>query len=106
MYGPGTNLASGGSLIFHSECQMRYITQCLEVLVAGGHRFLEPRQDKEQYWLARSQAEMAKMVWSQPSIRHSFYKNADGDIFTLSPWRLVDYWAWTRELDPDDFVIE
>ena len=26
MYGPGTNLASGGSLIFHSECQMRYIS--------------------------------------------------------------------------------
>ena len=27
MYGPGTNLAHGGSLIFHSECQMRYITR-------------------------------------------------------------------------------
>ena len=26
MYGPGTNCAHGGSLIFHSECQMRYIT--------------------------------------------------------------------------------
>lgn len=25
MYGPGTNLASGGSLIFHSECQIRHI---------------------------------------------------------------------------------
>ena len=36
MYGPGTNLAHGGSLIFHSECQMRYITQCLEVLIGGG----------------------------------------------------------------------
>ena len=32
MYGPGTNLAHGGSLIFHSECQMRYITRCLEAL--------------------------------------------------------------------------
>ena len=27
MYGSGTNLAHGGSLIFHSECQMRYITR-------------------------------------------------------------------------------
>ena len=32
MYGPGTNLAHGGSLIFHSECQMRYITGCLDLL--------------------------------------------------------------------------
>ncbi len=46
MYGPGTNLAHGGSLIFHSECQMRYITQVLDLLIAGGHRCIEPRADK------------------------------------------------------------
>jgi len=105
MYGPGTNLASGGSLIFHSECQMRYITQCLELLIAGGHRRMEPRQDKTDDWVARTQAEMATMVWAQPTIKHSFYKNAHGEIYTLSPWRLVDYWTWTREADPDDFVF-
>ncbi len=105
MYGPGTNLASGGSLIFHSECQMRYITGCLEQLIAGGHRSMEPRQDKCDDWVARSQAEMRTMVWSQPSIEHSFYKNAHGEVYTLSPWRLVDYWSWTREPDPEDFVF-
>ncbi|WP_109789753.1 flavin-containing monooxygenase, partial [Mycolicibacterium agri] len=105
MYGPGTNLASGGSLIFHSECQMRYITQCLEWLIADGHRSLEPREDKAAEWHARTQAEMRKMVWSQPSIKHSFYKNAHGEVHTLSPWRLVDYWNWTREPNRDDFVI-
>jgi 4-hydroxyacetophenone monooxygenase len=42
-------------------------------------------------------------VWAQPSIRHSFFKNADGEIHCLSPWRLVDYWTWTRELDPADY---
>lgn len=105
MYGPGTNLASGGSLIFHSECQMRYITQCLELLIEGGHRTLEPREDKTRDWVQRSQAEMRKMVWSQPSVKHSFYKNRFGEVYTLSPWRLVDYWTWTREPDPADFVI-
>ena len=105
MYGPGTNLASGGSLIFHSECQMRYITECLEMLIAGEHRSMEPHLEKEEDWHARSQAAMRKMVWSQPSIKHSFYKNAHGEVHTLSPWRLVDYWGWTRTADPDDFVI-
>ena len=105
MYGPGTNLASGGSLIFHSECQIRYITQCLELLIADGHRSIEPRPDKAEDWRTRSQAEMTKMVWSQPSIKHSFYKNAHGEVYGLSPWRLVDYWSWTRTPDPDDFVI-
>jgi 4-hydroxyacetophenone monooxygenase len=105
MYGPGTNLASGGSLIFHSECQIRYITQCLERLIEGGQQSMEPREDVTADWVARSQAEMRTMVWSQPSIKHSFYKNAHGEVYTLSPWRLVDYWTWTREPDPDDFVF-
>ena len=105
MYGPGTNLAHGGSLIFHSECQMRYITECLELLINGGHACLESREDKATEWHERSQAEMRKMVWSQPSIKHSFYKNSFGEVHILSPWRLVDYWSWTREPNRDDFVI-
>jgi 4-hydroxyacetophenone monooxygenase len=105
MYGPGTNLASGGSLIFHSECQMRYISACLEQLIAGGHRSMEPRQDRSDDWVRRSQDEMSRMVWAQPSITHSFYKNSFGEVYTLSPWRLVDYWSWTRDVDPGDFVF-
>ena len=66
---------------------------------------MEPRRDKTDEWVRRSQDEMRRMVWAQPSIKHSFYKNADGEVYTLSPWRLVDYWTWTREPDPDDFVI-
>ena len=75
------------------------------MLIAGGHACLEPREDKTVDWHERSQAEMRKMVWSQPSVKHSFYKNSMGEIHTLSPWRLVDYWTWTRDPDPGDFVI-
>ena len=105
LYGPGTNLASGGSLIFHSECQIRYIMGCLGLLMRTGAKTIEPRQDRYDDWYARSQAEMATLVWSQPSIQHSFYKDANGMVHGLSPWRLVDFWTWTRTVDPDDFVI-
>ncbi len=90
---------------FHSECQMRYITQCLELLIAGGHQTMEPTVEKTTDWHERSQAEMRTLVWSQPTIKHSYFKNSLGEVHTLSPWRLVDYWTWTREVDPDDFVI-
>ena len=106
MYGPGTNLASGGSLIFHSECQMRYIIGALDLLLTSGKTALEPRPERCDDWYERSQAEMKTMVWSQPSIKHSFYKNADGVVNSLSPWRLVDYWTWTRSVDPTDFVVQ
>ena len=103
MYGPGTNLASGGSLIFHSECEIRYIVQCLQAL--DGRTAMEPRQDKHDEWYERCQRELKTLVWSSPHIEHNFYKNADGDVHCLSPWRLVDFWTWTRTPDLDDFVI-
>jgi len=105
LYGPGTNLASGGSLILHSECEIRYIMGCLDLLIAGGSRAMEPRDDRYRDWYARCQDELNKTVWAQPSIKHSFYKNAEGRVHSLSPWRLVDFWAWTRRPEPADFVF-
>ena len=105
MYGPGTNLAHGGSLILHSECQMRYISDALDQIIDGGLDAIEPREEKYDDWHARSQAELKTLVWAQPSVKHSFYKNAHGEIHGLSPWRLVDYWRWTKEVDLDDFVV-
>ena len=105
LYGPGTNLAHGGSLIFHSECQMRYITGCLDLLLSSGAKAMEPRPEVHDAYYQRTQQELKGLVWSHPSIRHSWFKNADGDIHVLSPWRLVDYWAWTKAPDPADFDV-
>lgn len=106
LYGPGTNLASGGSLIFHSECEVRYVVQCLVAMADRGITALEPRQDRYDDWYERTQAEMRMMVWASPHIEHSFYKNEEGVVNGLSPWRLVDFWDWTRRVDLDDFVID
>jgi 4-hydroxyacetophenone monooxygenase len=105
MYGPGTHLAHGASLIFHSECQMRYISQCLDELVSSGRMAMEPRQQAYDDWHARTQREIKTLVWSQPSIKHSYFKNAYGEIHGVSPWRVCDYWAWTATPDLADFEI-
>jgi 4-hydroxyacetophenone monooxygenase len=62
LYGPGTNLAHGGSLIFHSECAVRHIMQCLDLLITADKRAIEPRQDRYDDWYARSQAELKMLV--------------------------------------------
>ena len=105
MYGPGTNLASGGSLIFHSECEIRYIMSCIDLLLSSHKTAMEPRREAYDDWYERCQAELQTMVWSQPSITHSFYKDAGGVVHSLSPWWLVDFWTWTRSADPADFVM-
>ncbi len=38
-------------------------------------------------------------------MKHSFYKNAQGEIHSLSPWRLIDYWPWTQHADLNDYKL-
>ena len=48
---------------------------------------------------------MRKMVWSQPSIKHSFYKNAYGEVHTAQPMAARRLLGVDAPPDPDDFVI-
>ncbi len=106
IYGPGTHLAHGGSLIFQSELQMRYINQCLEHLANTNLRSLEPTGAAATEWHQRTQAEITKMVWSHPAVKNSYFKNADGEIHTVSPWRLNEYWTAVHEPDWSKFVVQ
>ena len=104
LYGPATNLAHGGSIIFMIECQVRYVMGALARLAdAGPGAALAVRRDVHDDYNERLQAELATMIWGHHSIRNSWYRGPTGTISILSPWRLVDYWAWTREPDPADF---
>ncbi len=105
VYGPGTHLAHGGSLIFQSECQVAYVMGCIELLLAEQHQTMEPKQAVHDEYNARRSAEIKTLVWSHWSIEHSYFKNANGDIFTISPWPLHVYQQWTKAPNPEDFVF-
>ncbi|OBK97467.1 4-hydroxyacetophenone monooxygenase [Mycobacterium asiaticum] len=105
IYGPGTHLAHGGSLIFQSELQMRYVNLCLQRMAEERIAELEPTPEATAAWHRRTQAEIKKMVWSHPAVKHSYFKNADGEIHTVSPWRLNEYWAAVRTPDWSDFIV-
>jgi 4-hydroxyacetophenone monooxygenase len=105
MYGPSTHLNHGGSLIFHSECQMRYISKCLDELASSGATSMEPKPELYEAYHDKHQALIKQMVWSHPSITHTHFRNDAGEIHTVSPFRLVDYWTWTRDVNVDDYVL-
>lgn len=106
MYGPATNLADGGSLIFHSECQTRFSGTATRTLIEGGHKSIEPREDVHQEYYERTQAELETLVGSHEGETHSWYKNAHRKIFILSPWQRVDYWNETRSPDMNDYEFD
>jgi 4-hydroxyacetophenone monooxygenase len=105
IYGPGTHLAHGGSLIFQSELQVRYVDQCLKRLAEDHLHSIEPKAEAATAWHQRTQAEIKNMVWSHPAVKHSYFKNPDGEIHTVSPWRLTEYWAEVREPDWSQFIL-
>lgn len=105
MFGPGTNFAGGGSVIFGSECQAGYIEGCLRLTATTGHRSIEPRREVYDDFYRKSQEAIRLTAWASPHIEHNYYKNADGEVHGVSPFRSVDYWKWTRTPDPADFDL-
>ena len=105
LYGPGAHLAHGGSLIFNSELEMRYIDACLARLAGERMHSIEPTVQAATEWHQATQAAIAQTVWAHPAVKHSYFKNADGEIHTVSPWRLDEYWSAVREPDWSQFVI-
>ena len=103
-YGPGTNLAHGGSAIYHTECQVRYIMQCLRELLETGAKTMECRQEPHDAFNELLDATHAKMVWAHRGVGN-WYKNKHGRVVTNSPFRLVDYRAMTEKLDRNDYVM-
>jgi 4-hydroxyacetophenone monooxygenase len=105
MYGPGTNLAAGASLFYHSEFQSHYALDAIHRVLAADARTIEVTPQAHDEYVDRYQNEIGAMVWAHPSITHSHYKNRQGKVYTLSPWPLDIYWSWTRSVDPADYVI-
>jgi len=103
VYGPGTNLAFGASIFYHAEFQVHYALQVIHDTLASGSQWGEVTADAHDEYAARYQQAIGELVWSHPSIEHSHYKNSNGKVFTLSPWPLDQYWAWTRQVDPDHY---
>ncbi len=105
MAGPGTGLAHAGSVISMSELQMRYIGDALRRLIDDGLRAIEPTKAAHDRYRDALLSEVSTLMWGHPSIAHSWYKSADGNVYILCPWRLVDYWNMTREVDVGDHVL-
>ena len=78
VYGPGTNLAHGGSLIFQSECQLHYILDAIRRVLVDGHAAIEVRADAAAEYRERYRGEIKQMVWSHASVKHSHFKNPEG----------------------------
>lgn len=105
MTGPNTALGHGGSFITILECQVRYIMAAIAAMVREGAGALECRPEVCEDYNRRVDEAHARMVWTHPAM-DNWYRNAEGRVVSVLPWRIIDYWTLTREVDLDDYLVE
>ena len=105
-YGPGTNLAHSAGLFFHAEFQTMHAMDAIHRVLEADARAIEVRKEVHDRYAKELLEQIMSLVWAHPTIQHSHYKNPDGKVFTLSPWPMDQYWEMTREVDPEDYLIE
>lgn len=98
MLGPNSGPAHGGSVIFQSECQSRYISACLVDMIEQNVAAIDVRPEVLDDYVRKVDAEHEAMIWTHPGMR-TYYRNKNGRVFSAMPWRFVDYWRMTH--DPD-----
>jgi 4-hydroxyacetophenone monooxygenase len=104
IYGPNTNIVVNGSIIFFSECSVRYIVGALEMMADKDIAALEVKPAVHDAFNAKVDAGNAAMAWGSPQV-NSWYKNALGRVSQNWPFLLVDYWEATLKPDPKDFEV-
>jgi 4-hydroxyacetophenone monooxygenase len=104
MYGPNTNIVVNGSIIFFSECEIRYIQGLLELLLRSNASAIEVKKDVHDAFNVKVDASNAQMAWGVPQVT-SWYKNKKGRVSQNWPYPLVDYWSATRAPNPADFEL-
>ena len=104
MYGPNTNIVVNGSIVFFSECEMRYILGCLKLLIGGDRRAMDCRQEVHDAYNVRIDEGNRNMAWGV-SKAPTWYRNDKGRIAQNWPFTLREFWSQTREPDPADYVF-
>ncbi len=105
IYGPNAALAHGGSTIFLTECQVRYIGQCVDRLRTDELRSIDCKPVAYQKYSRALDERLARTVWAMPDFSNTF-KNQHGRVVSNLPWRLIEYWKMTYEPNWDDYVLE
>jgi 4-hydroxyacetophenone monooxygenase len=104
MLGPNSGPAHGGSVIFQSECQSRYISACLVEMIERGIAAIDVQQEVHDDYVRKVDAEHETMIWTHPGMT-TYYRNKSGRVFSAMPWRFVDYWAMTHDADLERYRL-
>lgn len=104
LYGPNTNIVINGSIIFFSECEVRYVLGCFELALGSGHRAVDCRPEAHDAYNALIDEGNLSMAWGVATV-NSWYRNEFGRSAQNWPFSLLEYWKRTLAPDPSDYEL-
>lgn len=101
--GPNTFAGHGGSAILATEFQLRYALHGIERLASGVAKSVEVKADVCAEYNERVDAIMENMIWTHKGTE-TYFRNKAGRVVVNSPWKYIDYWRYSLEYNPSEYV--
>lgn len=103
LYGPNTNLGHS-SIVFMLESQIRYVTQCIKLLMDPGLLYMDVKAGSQNSYSATIQDKLKDTVWESGCT--SWYKTASGKNTNNWPGFTFSYRLMTGKLDLQDYELQ
>ncbi len=96
LYGPNTNIVVNGSIIWFTECEVRYVMDCIRTVAR--RRPPRPRRARPTCTTPTTRRSTPRTcAWrGASSTVNSWYKNASGRVAQNWPFPLLEFWKRTR----------
>jgi len=105
LYGPNSQPGHGGSVVVIMEMLMHYVSDALQTMLTKDIGVLECRTDVLERYVTLVDSAHERMVWTHPGMS-TYYRNEQGRVVVIYPFRNVDLFQATRHFNLDDFVAE
>lgn len=104
LYGPNTNIGTGGSIILQAETWSRYAAEAIVHMIEHEAAEIECRPEAMQKYNQAMDERLAGMIWSV-SKGSTWYRNASGRVVTNMPWSTPEYWEMTQQVRLEDYEL-
>ena len=105
LLGPNVGSGHGGSMIRNIENQAHYATRVIGELLERGAAAVEVRESVYQDYRERIDEAHEKLVWTHPGTEN-WYRNSNGRVVAITPWRNDAFWRMTREAKAEDLAFD
>ncbi|TWP52590.1 NAD(P)/FAD-dependent oxidoreductase [Lentzea tibetensis] len=103
LLGPNTGLGHN-SVVFMIESQIRYVSQCLELMNSLQAEEIDVRPDAQRRFNTELHRKLSKGVWTQGGCK-SWYLDAQGINRTIWPGFTWRYWMRTKKVRTQDYSV-